>query len=243
MKGAGSAGGCRDDDRVVHGAVLAQRLDGVGHRRALLADGHVDALHVLTLLVQDRVDGDGRLAGLAVADDQLTLAPADRDHGVDGLDASLQRLVHGLAAHDAGRLDLDPALDAAHDRALAVHRLAERVDHPAEQRVADGHRQDAAGRADRLALLDAVGLAEHDGADRLLVEVQRQPDRAVLELEQLVDRGVGEAGHAGDAVADLGDAPDGLGLQRGLEALEALGEGGGDVVCGDGQLGHGRPSS
>jgi hypothetical protein len=35
------------------------------------------------------------LAGLAVADDQLALAAADRDHRVDRLDAGLQRLVTG----------------------------------------------------------------------------------------------------------------------------------------------------
>jgi hypothetical protein len=166
--------------------------------------------------------------------------PADRDHGVDGLDARLQRLVHRLAAHDAGGLDLDPALDAADDRALAVHGLAEGVDHPPEQRVADRDREDAAGGADGLALLDPLRLAEHHGADRLLVEVQRQADGAILELEQLVDGGVGQAGDTGDAITDLGDAPDGPGLERGLEALEVLGQGGGDVVCGDGQLSHGR---
>ena len=232
-----------DHHRVVHGAVLPQGLHGVGHRRALLADGHVDALHVLALLVQDRVHGDGGLTGLAVADDELPLAPADGDHGVDGLDAGLQRLVHGLAAHDARRLDLDPAVDAAHDRALAVDRFAQRVDHAAEQGVAHGDGEDAAGRADGLALLDAVGVPQDDGADRLLVQVEGQADRAVLELQQLVDRGVGQAGYSGDAVAHLGDPADGLGLQRGLEALQVLRERGGDVRCGDGQLCHGRPSS
>ena len=50
--------------------------------------------------------------------------------------------------------------------ARAVDRLAERVDDAAEHAVADGHRQDAAGGLDRLAFLDVVGVAEHDGADR-----------------------------------------------------------------------------
>ena len=57
-------------------------------------------------------------------------------------------------------------------------------------RVADGDAEDAAGGLHGLALLDAVGVAEHHGADRLLVEVQRQPDGAVFELEQLVDAAV-----------------------------------------------------
>ena len=66
--------GRRDDDRVVQRAVLGEDVDRVRDRRALLTDGDVDALHALTLLVQDRVDADRRLAGLAVADDELALA-------------------------------------------------------------------------------------------------------------------------------------------------------------------------
>ena len=84
------------------------------------------------LLVDDRVDRDGRLAGLAVADDQLTLAAADRDHGVDRLDAGLQRLVHALALHDAGRLQLERAAALGGDLAETVDRVAERVDDATE---------------------------------------------------------------------------------------------------------------
>src|SRR5439155_25894512 len=105
-----------DDDRVVHGAARLERGDRLGDGGRLLADGDVDALHAEATLVEDRVDGDGRLAGLAVADDQLALTPADRRHGVDGLDAGLERLVHRLATGDAGRLDLHAALLRALER-------------------------------------------------------------------------------------------------------------------------------
>ena len=61
----------RHHHRVLEGAVLGQDGHGLGHRRALLADGDVDALHALALLVDDGVDGHGGLARLAVADDEL----------------------------------------------------------------------------------------------------------------------------------------------------------------------------
>ena len=228
-----------DHDRVLERTVLAEGLHRLRHGRALLADRDVDALHAETLLVEDRVDRHRRLAGLAVADDQLPLATADRGHGVDRLDAGLQRLVHRLAAHDARRLDLHAAVLRVDQRTGAVDRLAQGVHHAAEHAVADGHGQDAPGRLDRLALLDRVGVAEHDGADRILVEVQRQADRAVLELEQLVDGAVGQARHAGDAVAHLGDATHRPGLERGLEALQVLLERRCDVGGRKRQLSHG----
>src|SRR4029077_19082624 len=126
----------------------------------LLADGDVDADHVLAALVEDRVHADRRLAGRAVADDQLALAAADRDHRVDRLQARLERLLHRLALDDSGRLELERPALVGLERPAAAARVAERVDDPADQRVADGNAGDAAGAADRLALLDLLPLAE-----------------------------------------------------------------------------------
>ena len=84
---AGGIGGrSRHDGGVVHRATILERGATLGDRGALLADRDVDAADLLLriaglpglALVQDGVDADGRLAGLAVADDQLTLAAADR---------------------------------------------------------------------------------------------------------------------------------------------------------------------
>ena len=111
-------------------------------------------------------------------------------HGVDHLDARLQRLFDRLALDDARRLDLDAAVLECDEGALAVDRVAERVDDSPEQPVADRDREDAAGGPDDLALVELVDGAEHDGSDRLLVEVEGEADGAVLEFEQLVDRAV-----------------------------------------------------
>ena len=93
------------------------------------------------LLVEDRVDGDGRLAGLAIADDQLALAAADRGHRVDGLDAGLQRLLDGLTIGDAWGDRLDGPPFGGHDRPFAVERIAQRVDHAADEGLPHGNRQ------------------------------------------------------------------------------------------------------
>src|SRR6185295_12548392 len=106
-------------------------------------------------------------------------------------------------------------------------------------RVADGHAEDPAGRLHRLALFDAVRVAEDDGADRLFVEVQRQPNAAVFELEQFVYTTIRESADAGDAIADFGDATHGPRFERGLETLQVLLECGGDVVDAQYQFCHG----
>ena len=224
-----------DDRRVLHCAGVFERtLDG-GDRRALLADGDVDAANLLVLvarlpvgpLVDDRVDRDGRLAGLAVADDELALTAADRDHGVDRLDAGLHRLVNALALHHAGRLQLEGTPTVAGDSAESVDRVAERVDDATEVAVADGHGEHLAGARDRLTGLDARELAEDDHTDGVLVEVEREAARAVLERDELVRHDAGQSLDVGDAVARVDDGADlgrrrPGGLVRGDEVLQRV---------------------
>ena len=105
--GAGSDAVAATTMRILHGAVVFERLHHLRDRRTLLADRDVDANHVAALLIDDRVERDRGLAGLAVADDQLALAAADRNHRVDGFDAGLHRLFHRLAIDHAGRHALD----------------------------------------------------------------------------------------------------------------------------------------
>ncbi len=129
---AGCVRGRSGDDRgVVQRASLFEDASNSGDGRTLLADADVDAAHLLRrvtglpvgLLVDDRVDRHRGLAGLTVTDDELTLAAANGDHRVDGLDAGLQRLVHRLAVHHAGRLQLERATALGDDLAQTIDRL------------------------------------------------------------------------------------------------------------------------
>ena len=189
---------------------LAQNLGEARDRRLLLADADVDAvarlrrqqlvgrdlLLVVVLcpaqalveegLVDDRVDRDGRLARLAVADDELALAEADGHHRVDAGDASQQRLVDGLAVHDAGRVRLHGAavaeLQVAREveavagvnrrrvelerAVLVIDRHAERVEHAAKEARADVDGDNTLAREDAVADLDKSLVTEnHDGSE------------------------------------------------------------------------------
>ena len=76
------------------------------------------------------------------------------------------------------------------------------------KRVADGDREDLAGAAHRLALLDLANVAEEDDTDLADVEVQGEAEEAVLELQQLVGHRRVETLDARDAVTGLHDATD-----------------------------------
>ncbi len=231
LHGRGLVGGGGDDDRVLHRAVLAQRLGDLHDGRHALADRDVHGDDAGALVVDDRVERDRGLADLAVADDQLALAAADRDHRVDRLEAGLHRLGDRLALHDAGRLELRRALRARVDVALAVERVAERVDDAAQQLLADGDLEQRAGPLDGVAFLDQLPVAEQHDADVVGLEVQRQAGDVVRQLEHLERHAVLEAVDAGDAVADGEDGADLGQLGRaGAEPLDAALEDGGDFV-------------
>src|SRR5581483_7815636 len=189
------------NDGILHGAGFPKSVDDLRHRGALLADGDINADDVAALLIDDRVDGDGGFAGLAVADDQLALAAADGNHAVDRLQPGLERFFHRLARDDAGRLELDaPALFGI-DRPAPVDGLAQRIHHPADQLFADRHFGDAAGALDRVAFFDHVGFAEERRADVVFFQVEGDAENIVRKLEQLAGGDLVEAVDARDAVA------------------------------------------
>ena len=198
-------GGLESADRADDvGALLTDRdVDRVNGAEVLVAGGEAHAIDLR--LVDDRIDGDGGLAGAAVADDQLALAAADRDHGVDRHDAGEERLGNGFADDDAGSDALDGIELLGVDRAFAIDGTAEGIDHAAEQGLAHGHGEEAAGRLDLIALLQVGDIAEHHAADLVFLEVERHADGAAWELHHLVVHHVGQAVELGHAIGDGGD--------------------------------------
>ena len=92
-----------DDDGVIHRALFAQVGHGLGDGGSALADGAIDAQHILAALVQDGVDRDGGLARLAVAQNQFALAAPDGNERIDDLEAGLERHGDRRAVHDGRR--------------------------------------------------------------------------------------------------------------------------------------------
>jgi hypothetical protein len=143
----------------------------------LLANG----LEILTL-VKHGVESDGSLTGLTVTNDQLTLTTADGNHGVDGLETSLDGLTDGLTGQDTGGLELSTAALSGLEGTLAIDGVTQGIDDTAEKSLTDGDvdlepladssraivlaaTHNLSGTLDGLALLDETVRTEQHNTD------------------------------------------------------------------------------
>jgi hypothetical protein len=187
LQGSGLGGGGSDNDGILHGIVFLKGLDELGDGGSLLTDGDVDAVELLglvgaivpTLLVEHGVKSNGRLSGLTVTDNQLTLTTSDGDHGVDRLETSLYGLVDGTTRQDTGGLELGTAPLGGLERTLSIDGVTERVNDTSEKLFTDGDvdlflldlccsrsliwTYNLSGTLDGLALLDqSIGTEKHN---------------------------------------------------------------------------------
>ena len=218
--------GSRHDGGVAHGTVLLQVFGHAGDGRSLLTDGDVDAEHAGVLLVQDGIGGDRGLAGLAVADDQLTLTAANGEHGVDGEDAGVERRIHALALEDAGGLLLDGVVAHSLDGAFAVDGLAQRVDDAAKEAVAHRDAGALAAAGDHGADADGLSAVEEHDAQTARLDALHHALGAILEGDDLAVDGAVHAFHFHDAVGGGDDHAALFAGSGGLVVLDAGLEGG-----------------
>src|SRR5690606_28692393 len=107
-------------------------------------------------------------------------------------------------------------------RTLAVNWVTQSVYHPAQQFRADRHFQYLAGTFDFLTLGQAQVFTQNHRADRILLQVQRHTEHAVLEFDHFTVHYVGQTMDAHDAVRHTYDSAFIAGFGRGIQASDAL---------------------
>ena len=220
--------GGTDNDRVVHSPFLLKRTDQRGYGRALLSDRYINTVNrvacfVIATLVDNGIDRDGSLTGLAVADNQFTLSASDRYHGIYRLDTRLQRFVDRLTEDHARCFPLQRHLVfLTDDLAFAVDRVTQRVDHTADHIFTYIDRSNAAGTFYGIAFLHLVGRAEQYGTHVILFQVHDDGFHAVVEGQQLVGFGIIQSVDACYPVAYLEHGTHFLQMDAGVDTFQLL---------------------
>src|ERR1700733_48712 len=205
LHGRGFGGGGSYDNRVLHGAGVFENFHYLRDRGTLLPNRVVDTNKVVALAVDDRVECDSGLPGLAVTDDQLALAAANWDHRVDGFETSGHGLANRLAIDYARGDSFKCDEFVAGNRAFVIDWDAEGIHHAADDGVADGDAHDAAGALDLITLFDFGVFAEKHDTDLVFFQVHGDAGYAVREGQELSSHNLIEAVNAGDSVAERDD--------------------------------------
>ena len=167
-----------------------------------MANGAIDTNQIATLVVDDGIDRDGGLSGLAVTDDQLALTTADGNHAIDRLESGGHRLTHGLALNHARSKAFQRNEFCGRNRAFVVDWLTERVHHAPDHCVADRHAHDSTSALDLVAFADFRVLAEQHHANLVFLQVHSDAGHVMREREQLARHDLLQAMHARDTVAE-----------------------------------------
>ena len=183
MHGGGCGGRSSHDDGVIHRTMFFKLAHHIGDRRLLLTDGNVNTLNAAALLIDDGIYRHCGLAGLTIADDQLTLATTDRYHRVDCLISSLYRLIYRLTIDHARRHALNRRLTRCIDRTLAVNRITQRINYTTQQAFTHGHFQNAASGLHCIAFRDVLVFTQHHRTHGILFEVQGQTEAATRKFK------------------------------------------------------------
>lgn len=204
-------GGSSNNDRVLEGIVVLKSLDKLGDGRSLLANGNVDTVELLllvlavvpSLLVKNGIDGNLGLTGLSVTDNQLSLASANGDKGIDGLKTGLHGLVDGGSGENTGGLNLGSDSELSLDGSLTIDGVTEGIDDSTEKGGSDGDVDNGTGSLDGLTLLDESIRTEQHNTDLAGLQVKGHTLDTGSELDELLSLDVVEAENSGDTITGL----------------------------------------
>src|SRR5699024_10657867 len=143
---------------------------------------------------------DGGLTGLTVADDQLTLAPADGKHAVDGLDAGLEGLFNGLTVNNAGSGAFNGPELLGVNGACTIDGLAQGNDDTADHGFDYGNGYHPSGPLDHAALVDAHIAAQQNDGNAVFFQILGHSEFAVGKLQQFAGHALAKAAGPGNAV-------------------------------------------
>jgi hypothetical protein len=153
-------------------------------------------------LVQHGVQGNGGLSGLTIANDQFTLATANRHHGVDRFKASLDRLVDGSSRENTGGFELGTASLGGLNWAFAINGLTEGVNNTTKHGLANRNIDNLASPLHGFTFFDKTIGTEKHHTDLAGFQVHAHSLDARREFDQLLSLDIAHAMDTGDTVTD-----------------------------------------
>jgi len=208
LKRRAVAGCCGKHGCIIHSSIFFKSGNQLRNRRRLLSDCNINADHILTLLVEDRVCGDRRLSCLTVSDNQLTLSAPDREHGIDRKDSRLKRYGNRFSVYDRRSRILDRPVFLSLDLTLAVDRRAKGIDNTSDISLACRNTCALSGTEHPCTFPDLTVIPEQNTSDAVLTDILHHTFQSVLKGHDLTVSCMVDAVDRSNSVSDADDSSD-----------------------------------
>lgn len=142
----------------------------------------------MAALVEDSVNRNGSLPRLAVAKDQLALAPPNRNECIDDFEARLKWYRDGCAVHDGRGGAFDRQALAGGNRPVTIKWATERVDDAPQQSITHGHVHDPTRALDFISSVEMPVFAEQNNADFVHVHIERNAKQIARKSHQFMSQ-------------------------------------------------------
>ena len=173
----------RDHGGVRHGPVVFQGFDDAGDRGPFLTDGHVNAVDVQPLLIDDGIGGNRGFPRLAITDNEFALAAANGNHGVDRFQPGLQGFTHGLALNHPRSPDFDQTGLRGLNRTFSIYGLPNGIHDAPDEGITNRNLGNAARSLDRIAFFNPrVGAHQHR-AHAVFLQIQGHAEDVSWKLQ------------------------------------------------------------
>ena len=200
------AGCCGEYGCILHCTVFFKIGNYLCNGRSFLSDGNIDTDHILTFLVDDRIGCDGCFTCLSVADDQLSLSTADREHGINGKDSCFQRYSYRLTVDDSRSRVLDRAVFLCLDLSLSINRLTKCVHDSSDKFIPYRNTCLLTSSGNLGAFLDSCILSEKNTSHAVGTDILYHTFQTILEGHDLTVHGMIDAINSCDTISHGDDS-------------------------------------
>merc|ERR1711890_148659 len=139
---------------------------------------------------------------LSVSNDQFTLATTNGYKRVNGLDASLHRLGHGLSGNDTRGLKTHTKSLSCSQGTLGINRVTQSVYHTAQTLHTHGYVHNGSSPLHHISLLDEFVITEDDNTDIVWLQVKSHTLQARAEFHHFLSLDILQTVHTGDTVSN-----------------------------------------
>ena len=182
-----------------------KRSDYLRNVGGLLTYRAVYTYYVRIFLIDNSVKRNRGFTRLTVADNKLALTSAYRYHTVDSQNSGFKRLINRSALHNGGGGTLAGKIVLNRQR-LSVKRSADRVDNPAQKRIADRDFRHNPRSLYAVSDIYGIGIIHKHGSNAVLFKVERHSVSSALKFQKLAVKAVGKPLYAHNTVADRRDS-------------------------------------